>query len=235
MKQQYTQRTARLIGQDKVDLLGQKTVMVFGVGGVGSFAVEALGRAGIGKLILVDADVFDPSNLNRQLGATTQTIGRPKADVMKERLLTINPDIQVETHRMFYLPGDYPDFIAASGADYVVDAVDTVSAKIDVITEAHKAGIPVISSMGAGNKLHPEYFEIADLAKTSVDPLAKVLRRELKKRGIRHVKVVYSQEQPRPVQVEGEVRPSPGSISFVPSVAGLILAGAVIRDLLDLA
>ena len=235
MKQQYTQRTARLIGQDKVDLLGQKTVMVFGVGGVGSFAVEALGRAGIGKLILVDADVFDPSNLNRQLGATTQTIGRPKADVMKERLLTINPDIQVETHRMFYLPGDYPDFIAASGADYVVDAVDTVSAKIDVITEAHKAGIPVISSMGAGNKLHPEYFEIADLAKTSVDPLAKVLRRELKKRGIRHVKVVYSKEQPRPVQVEGEVRPSPGSISFVPSVAGLILAGAVIRDLLDLA
>lgn len=235
MKQQYTQRTARLIGQDKVDLLGQKAVMVFGVGGVGSFAVEALGRAGIGKLILVDADVFDPSNLNRQLGATTQTIGRPKADVMKERLLTINPDIQVETHRMFYLPGDYPDFIAASGADYVVDAVDTVSAKIDVITEANKAGIPVISSMGAGNKLHPEYFEIADLAKTSVDPLAKVLRRELKKRGIRHVKVVYSKEQPRPVQVEGEVRPSPGSISFVPSVAGLILAGAVIRDLLDLA
>lgn len=235
MKAEYTQRTARLIGRENVSALAEKTILIFGVGGVGSFAVEAFGRAGIGHLILVDADVFDPSNLNRQLGATTTTIGRKKVDVMKERLLTINPDIRIDTYDMFYLPGEQKDFIAQSGADYVVDAIDTTSAKIGIIEEAYSAGIPVISAMGAGNKLHPELFEVAYIEKTSVDPLAKILRRELKKRRIRHVKVVYSKEQPHPVHTETEeLRPSPGSIAFVPSAAGMILAGAVIRDLLHI-
>ncbi|WP_444317610.1 tRNA threonylcarbamoyladenosine dehydratase [Megasphaera sp.] len=235
MKKEYTQRTARLIGQDKVDELDTKKVLIFGVGGVGSAVVEALGRAGVGHLILVDADVFDPSNVNRQLGATVQTIGRPKVEVMKERLLSINPDIDVETHATFYLPESHQGFIAHSGADYVVDAVDTMSAKIAIIDEAYHSGIPVVSSMGAGNKLHPEYFQLDYIEKTSVDPLAKIMRRELKKRRIRHIKVAYSTEVPhKPFTDSDEVRPSPGSISFVPSTAGMILAGAVVRDLLGL-
>ena len=196
MKKEYTQRTARLIGQDKVDELDTKKALIFGVGGVGSAVVEALGRAGVGHLILVDADVFDPSNVNRQLGATVQTIGRPKVEVMKERLLSINPDIDVETHATFYLP------------------------------ESHQ---------GFGNKLHPEYFQLDYIEKTSVDPLAKIMRRELKKRRIRRIKVAYSTEVPhKPFTDSDEVRPSPGSISFVPSTAGMILAGAVVRDLLGL-
>ncbi len=236
MKKEYTQRTARLIGQEKVDELNTKKVLVFGVGGVGSAVVEALGRAGVGHLILVDADVFDPSNLNRQLGATVETIGRPKVEVMKERLLTINPDIDVETHATFYLPESHEGFIAKSGADYVVDAIDTTSAKIAIIDEAYHSGIPVVSSMGAGNKLHPEYFQLDYIEKTTVDPLAKIMRRELKKRRIRRIKVAYSTEVPHtPISDSEEVRPSPGSISFVPATAGMILAGAVIRDLLDLA
>lgn len=236
MDAKYTQRTVRLLGQEKVDELAQKTVLIFGMGGVGSFAAEALCRAGIGKLILVDKDVFDESNINRQLGATTLTIGRSKVEVMKERLLTINPALSIETHCMFYLPGgDQDGFIARSGADYVADAVDTVSAKIGIIEEAYHAGIPVISAMGAGNKLHPELFTVDYIERTSVDPLAKILRRELKKRNIRRVKVVYSTETPiRPVTDTAELHPSPGSISFVPSVAGLILAGVVIRDLLHI-
>lgn len=235
MNEAYTQRTARLIGKENVAELAKKSILVFGVGGVGSFAVEAFCRAGIGRLILVDADVFDPSNINRQLGATVPVIGRKKVEVMKERLLTINPDLQIETYDMFFLPGEQDGFIANSGADYVVDAIDTTSAKIGIIEDAYRAGIPVISSMGAGNKLHPERFEVAYIEKTSVDPLAKILRKELKKRRIQKIKVVYSKEQPHPVHSETEeLRPSPGSISFVPSVAGLILAGAVIRDLLHI-
>lgn len=235
MDNAYTQRTARLIGQDGVQRLDKQTVLVFGAGGVGSFAIEAFARAGIGHIILVDGDVFDPSNINRQLGATVTDIGRTKVDVMKERILSINPQACVETHCLFYLPDEQPGFIARSGADYVIDAIDTVSAKIAIIEEAYGAGIPVISAMGAGNKLHPELFEVAYIEKTSVDPLAKVMRRELKKRNIRHIKVVYSQEQPHaPILMEPEDHPSPGSISFVPSAAGLILAGAVIRDFLGL-
>lgn len=236
MDKKYTQRTARLLGQEKVDELAQKTVLIFGMGGVGSFVTEALCRAGIGKLILVDKDVFDESNVNRQLGATTLTIGKYKVDVMKERLLTINPDLTLETHCMFYLPGGEQDgFIANSGADYVVDAIDTTSAKIGIIEEAYKANIPVISSMGAGNKLYPELFTVDYIEKTTVDPLAKILRRELKKRRIRRIKVVYSTEVPhKPIVDSDEVRPSPGSISFVPATAGMILAGAVVRDLLHI-
>jgi tRNA A37 threonylcarbamoyladenosine dehydratase len=235
MREELTQRTARLIGQAAVDLLDQKTVLVFGLGGVGSFATEALARAGIGRMILVDADVFDPSNVNRQLGAMVDTVGQRKIDVMAQRLKRINPDIRVETHNMFYLPEQQVGFVAASEADYIVDAIDTVSGKIGIIEEACQAGIPIISAMGAGNKLHPELFEIADIEKTSVCPMAKILRRELRKRGIRHIKVVYSKEPPRPVPIPADgSRPSPGSISFVPSVAGLIMAGAVIRDLTGL-
>ncbi|MCH4178773.1 MAG: tRNA threonylcarbamoyladenosine dehydratase [Megasphaera sp.] len=235
MDNAYTQRTARLIGQAGVDTLAAKTVLIFGVGGVGSFAVEAIARAGIGHIILVDADVFDPSNLNRQLGAVVDTIGRPKTEVMKERIVSINPAAQVDTYQIFYLPEEQDGFIARSGADYVIDAIDTVQAKLAIIEEAYHEGIPVVSAMGAGNKLHPELFEVADIEKTSVDPLAKVMRRELKKRNIRHIKVVYSKENPcRPRLTEPENHPSPGSISFVPSAAGLILAGVVIRDLLDI-
>lgn len=232
----YTQRTVRLIGQQNVDALAQKTVLIFGLGGVGSFAAEALCRAGIGRLILADKDVFDASNINRQLGATVLTIGKYKTDVMKERLLTINPSLCIKTHTMFYLPGGENDgFIAGSGADYVVDAVDTTSAKIGIIAEAYAAGIPVISSMGAGNKLYPELFTVDYIENTSVDPLARILRRELKKRHIHHIKVVYSKEVPRkPAVGSEEVRPSPGSISFVPSAAGLMLAGAVVRGLLHI-
>lgn len=231
MKQEYARRTALLLGWDKVEALAGKTVLLFGVGGVGSFAAEALCRAGIGRLILVDGDVYDPSNLNRQLGATVQTIGRPKAEVMKERFLTINPEADIEAHCMVYLPAEQPGFVRMSGADYVVDAIDTVAAKIDIIAEAYEAGIPVISAMGAGNKLHPELFEVASIEQTSVDPLAKVMRKELKKRNIHGVKVVYSKEQPkRPIEGSTGI----GSISFVPSAAGLILAGAVIRDLLQI-
>lgn len=232
MKDIYAQRTALLVGWDNVAALAEKKVVVFGVGGVGSYAVEALGRAGIGSVVLVDGDVYDPSNINRQLGATTSTIGRPKVDVMKERLLAVNPDIRVETHQTFYLPGQGEELVASSGADYVIDAIDTVASKIAVIEESVRAGIPVISSMGAGNKLYPECFEVALIEETSVDPLAKIMRRELKKRGIRGVKAVYSKEPPRSV-LAGEER-AVGSISFVPSAAGLILAGAVVRDLLGI-
>lgn len=235
MKAEYTQRTALLIGADKVADLAKKTVMVFGLGGVGSFVAEGLCRAGIGRLILIDADTFDPSNLNRQLGATTETVGQRKTDVMQRRLLSINPELVVETHAVFYLPDEEAGFIANAGADYIVDAIDTVQAKIGVVAEAFAAGIPVISSMGAGNKLHPEWFEVSTIEKTSVDPLAKIMRRELKKRGIHGVKVVYSKDPPLPPRQNHDgARPSPGSISFVPSVAGLIIAGAVIRDLIGL-
>lgn len=235
MEKAYYQRTARLLGEDAVLDLAKKTVMVFGVGGVGSFVVEALARTNIGHLILIDADTFEESNINRQLGATMETMGRYKVDVMKERIASLNPDCVVDVHPFFYLPEQQPDFIANSGADYIVDAIDTMTAKINVIEEATKAGIPVISSMGAGNKLHPELFQVAYIEDTSVDPMAKIMRKELKKRGIKKVKVVYSQEQPRPIRgCEGENRPSPGSIAFVPSAAGLIMAGVVVRDLLHI-
>ncbi len=240
-------RTAKLIGKENIDKLSSARVAVFGVGGVGGFTVEALARSGIGHIELIDHDTVALSNLNRQIIATQDTIGKDKTDVMKERILSINPDAKVITHKCFFLPENKDDF-DFSKYTYVVDAVDTVTAKLTIIEEAKKAGVPVISSMGTGNKLDPTKFEVADISKTSVCPLAKVMRRELKKRGISHVKVVYSKEEAMtPLEEDvtsqcgeqneaaaGRKKIAPGSISFVPSVAGLIIAGEVIKDICNL-
>ena len=216
-------------------------VAVFGIGGVGGFAVEALARSGIGALDLFDDDTVAPSNLNRQLIALHSTLGRKKTEVMRERILDINPEAAVTVHNLFYLP-ENADSIDLSVYDYIIDAVDTVSAKLELVRRAKRAGVPIVCSMGAGNKLDPTKFEVADISKTSVDPLARVMRRELKKEGIRNVKVVYSKEEPvmphtavrndSAAQRPGSAKTnSPGSLAFVPSVAGLILAGEVLRDL----
>lgn len=238
-------RTAKLIGKENIERLASARVAVFGVGGVGGFTVEALARSGIGHIELIDHDTVALSNLNRQIIATRDTIGRDKVEVMKERILSINPDAEVVVHKCFFLPENKDEF-DFSKFTYVVDTVDTVTAKIAIIEEAKKAGVPVISSMGTGNKLDPTKFEVEDISKTSVCPLAKVMRRELKKRGISHVKVVYSKEEaitPTEEKVallgseqnnevtEGRKKIAPGSISFVPSVAGLIIAGEVIKDI----
>lgn len=216
-------RMEGLFGKDGIKKLSKAGVLLFGVGGVGSYVAEALARAGIGSIALVDSQDIEVTNINRQIHATYDTIGMAKTEVMKERLLRINPGIKVTTYKIFYGPDD--DTISMEGYDYIVDAVDTVSAKIAVIENAKKAGIPVISCMGAGNKLDPTRFKVADISKTSVDPLAKVMRKELKKRGIESVKVVFSEEIPATKNVP------PSSVSFVPSVAGLIIAGEVIKDI----
>ena len=221
-------RTERLIGRDALEKLHSARVAVFGIGGVGGAACEALARAGVGYFLLVDKDVVDVTNLNRQIIATVGTVGRPKTEVMKERILSVNPKAEVETRQCFYLPENAPEF-DLSAFDYIVDAVDTVTAKLCIIEEAKKAGVPVISAMGAGNKLDPAAFRVADLYNTSVDPLAKVMRRECRKRGIESLKVVYSTEEP--ITPLGDER-TPASISFVPNTAGLVLAGAVVRDLI---
>lgn len=226
------QRTRLLIG-DAVDALASKRVAVFGVGGVGGFAVEALARAGVGELDLIDKDEVDLTNLNRQIVALHSTVGKPKVEVAKNRVLDINPQAQVHTHQCFFLPENAETF-DFSQYDYVVDAVDTVSAKLTLVESAKKAGTPIISAMGAGNKLDPTRFQVADISKTSVCPLAKVMRQELRKRGINHLKVVFSTEKPRkPQHPEGTTarKVSPGSVPFVPSVVGLIIAGEVIKDL----
>lgn len=230
-------RTEMLIGRKALDKLAASHVMVFGIGGVGSFTVEALTRAGVGKLTLVDADCVCLTNLNRQLHATSRTIGRPKVEVMRERVLDINPEAKVTAIQKFYLPENAEEFFDAE-CDYIVDAIDTVTAKIDLVVRAQSKGIPVISCMGAGNKMDPTRFEVADIFKTSVCPLAKVMRYELRTRGIKSLKVVYSKEEPlsggAPPETEIVQRRSvPGSISFVPSVAGLIMAGEVIKGLID--
>lgn len=234
---QWLVRTERLIGKDNIAKLAEARVAVFGVGGVGGFTVEALARSGIGHIELIDHDTVAESNLNRQVVATLDAIGREKVEVMKERILSINPGADVVVHKCFYLPENKDDFDFTKYS-YIVDAVDTVTAKLTIIEEAKKAGVPVISSMGTGNKLDPTAFEVADISKTSVCPLAKVMRRELKKRGISHVKVVYSKEMPiTPIEESIESTPNtarratPGSIAFVPSVAGLIIAGEVVKDL----
>lgn len=219
------QRTRQLLGSEEVDRLQEASVLLFGIGGVGGFTCEALARAGVGRIHIVDKDVVDITNINRQIIATHDTVGRPKVDVMKERLLSINPDIQVEATECFYLPDRAAEFDFGA-YDYVIDAIDNVSAKLSIICEAKAAGTPVISSMGTGNKLDPTRFEIADIHKTSVCPLAKVIRKGLKDRGIKDVKVLYSREEP----VRTGLR-TPASVSFVPSVAGLIIAGEVIKDL----
>ena len=228
MENQFS-RTEMLLGAEAMKRLFQARVAVFGVGGVGGFAAEALARCGVGHLTLIDNDTVSVSNLNRQIIALHSTIGRYKVEVMKERIGDINPAAQVEAVRLFYLPENADQFDFSS-FDYVIDAIDTVKAKIELAVRCHQQGIPFISSMGAGNKLHPEAFEITDISKTSVCPLARVMRKELRARGIRHIKVVYSKEDARKPQGEQRV---PGSIAFVPSAAGLVLAGEVVRDLAD--
>lgn len=241
MEQQFS-RTQILLGQEGMDALSNARVAVFGIGGVGGHVVEALVRSGIGEVDLIDSDEVCLSNLNRQIIATRKTIGQYKVDAMKERIMEINPECKVTVHRCFYLPENKEEF-DFSKYSYVVDAVDTVTAKIGLVMQAQEAGVPIISSMGAGNKMNPAEFEVSDIYKTSVCPLAKVMRRELKKRGIRRLKVVYSKEQPilREESTseeslsaqEGAIRKRaiPGSNAFVPSVAGLIIASEVIKDL----
>lgn len=231
-------RTQLLIGADAVSRLKKSRIAVFGIGGVGSYTVEALARSGVGTLDLIDNDTVALTNINRQLIAVHSTIGMYKVDAAKKRLLDINPDIKINTYKTFYTPENSCDF-DFSQYDYVVDAIDTVSGKIELVIQAEKAGVPIISSMGAGNKLDAAAFEVADIYKTSVCPLARVMRRELKKRGIKKLKVVYSQEEPRsPVEKSdedpGTRRQIPASIAFVPSTVGLIIAGEVIKDLAEL-
>ena len=218
-------RTEMILGAPSCEKLNKAHVAVFGLGGVGGYTVEALVRAGVGHLTVVDFDTVDITNLNRQILATRETVGRKKTEVAKERILSINPDCDVRVYDMFYLPETQGE-LDFSEFSYVADCVDTVTAKLLIIENARKAGVPVISSMGTGNKLLTVPFEVATIEKTSVCPLAKVMRRELKKRDIRHVKVVYSKEEA--IDVGGR---TPGSVSFVPGTAGLLLAGEIIKDL----
>ena len=232
-------RTELLIGQEAMERLRRSKVMVFGVGGVGSHCIEALARSGIGKLILIDNDRVSLTNINRQCVADHSTVGNYKTEVMKRRIAAICPDIHVETYERFILENNLKDLLEKK-PDYMVDAVDTVTAKIAIAQGAQKSGIPLISSMGTGNKLHPELFEVADLSQTSVCPLCRVMRRELKARGIPHLKVLYSREQPVDIsgrvseEEKGQRRAAPGSISFVPPAAGLLIAGEVVRALAGL-
>lgn len=235
-------RTELLIGKDGIKKLQNSKVAVFGIGGVGSYVVEGLVRAGIGNFILIDNDEVSVSNINRQIIATQKTIGKPKVEVAKERILEINPNANVEIYKEFFMP-DSKDLFDNT-VDYIVDCIDTVTAKIELVLRANKLNIPIISSMGTGNKLDPTKFEVTDISKTEVCPLAKIMRKELKARGIKKLKVVYSKETP--IKLEAKNKDSimeenmkiskrkqvPGSISFVPSVAGLIIAGEVVKDLI---
>lgn len=240
-------RTTLMLGDEAMERLAASTVAVFGVGGVGSYAAEGLARAGIGHLVLVDNDLVCLTNINRQIHATTQTVGQKKTDAMKARILAINPQCTVDTIESFYLP-DSEDAFFQIPYDYVVDAIDTVTGKIGLVLACHKRKIPLICSMGAGNKLDPTMFEVADIYDTSVDPIARVMRKKLKAHHIAHQKVVYSKERPIETLLHGgcgkacicppgaannceQKRAVPGSISFVPSVVGLICAGVVVRGL----
>ena len=225
------QRTRMLIGQENLDKLAAAKVLVFGVGGVGGYVCEALCRGGVGLIDIVDKDVVDVTNINRQIIATHGTVGRPKVEVCRERMLSINPDVKVDARQCFYLPEKASEFDFGA-YDYVVDAVDNVTAKIDIICNARAAGVPVISSMGTGNKLDPTMFKIADIKDTKVCPLAKAVRKELRKRGVSGVKVLYSEEEP--IKPLSDDTRTPASISFVPSAAGLIIAGRVISDILEM-
>lgn len=222
-----------LVGEDNIQKLNQAHVIVFGVGGVGGYVVEALVRSGIGHITIVDNDVISLSNLNRQIIATQETIGQKKVDVMKKRILSIHPECDVTTLDMFYLP-ETADQIDLSQYDYVVDAIDTITSKIELAVRCDQK-IPLISSMGTGNKMNPALLQVSDIYKTSVCPLAKVMRRELKKRRVKHMKVVYSQELPMKPFESDEIthkRTIPGSTAFVPSSAGLLIASEVVKDLL---
>lgn len=242
-------RTELLLGKEAMEKLKNAKVAVFGIGGVGGYVCEALVRSGVGAFDLIDDDKVCLTNLNRQIIATRKTVGKYKTDVMKDRILEINPDARVEVHKCFFLPENADEF-PFEEYDYIVDAVDTVTAKISLVMKAQEMNVPIISSMGAGNKLDASQFRVADIYKTKVCPLAKVMRRELKKRGVKKLKVVYSEEQPtRPIEDMAiscrtncicppgaahkctERRDIPGSVAFVPSVAGLIIAGEVVKDL----
>lgn len=247
MKEQFS-RTGLLLGEEAMQKLENARVAIFGIGGVGGYVCEALVRSGVGRFDLIDNDQVCLSNLNRQIIATHQTVGRYKTEVMKERMLDINPDVIVNTHECFFLP-ENADSFPFSDYDYVVDAVDTVTAKIELVMKCQENKVPIISSMGAGNKLDAGAFKVADIYKTNVCPLAKVMRRELKKRGVKKLKVVYSEEMPMtPIETIKDItgnhndsskqefksacrRSTPGSVAFVPSVAGLMIAGEVVKDL----
>lgn len=227
-------RTEMLLGTEGINRLKSARVAIFGIGGVGGYTAEALARSGVGALDLIDNDTVSESNINRQIIALTSTIGQYKTDIAKKRINDINPDCVVTTHNLFFMP-DTADFLDFSRYDYVVDAIDTITGKIEIIMRAKSVGVPVISSMGAGNKLDPTAFEVADIYKTSVCPLARVMRREMKKRGVDSLKVVYSREEAIKPRLDGITQPSgkpvAGSCAFVPSVAGLIIASEVIKDI----
>lgn len=231
-------RTEMLLGAEGVEKLARARVAVFGVGGVGGYAVEALARAGVGAIDLFDSDTVSRSNINRQIVALQSTVGKAKVEVMRERIADINPDCLVTAHEVFYLPENADDY-PLDGYDYIIDAIDTVGAKVELIVRAERAGVKIISAMGAGNKLDPTRFAVTDLFKTEGCPLARVMRHELRKRGIKHLKVVFSDEPARtPVTSDtkdgtDQRKRAPGSVSFVPSVAGLILAGEVVRELCE--
>lgn len=220
-------RTERLIGEDALRKLQNSNIIIFGLGGVGSYTAEALARSGIGKMTVVDKDTVDITNINRQLYALRSTVGKPKAEVSKARILDINPECEITAIQKMYLPENSEDF-NLSQYDYIIDAIDNVTAKIDLAVKAEQLGIPIISSMGTGNKLDPTAFKVSDIYKTSVCPLCRVMRTQLKKRGVKKLKVVYSEEMPK---TDGER--TPASISFVPPAAGLIIAGEVIRDITE--
>lgn len=230
MSEQFS-RTELLIGKEGLNKLKNAKVAIFGIGGVGSYVAEGLARVGVGSFILVDNDDVALSNLNRQIIATQKTIGNPKVEVAKERILEINPNAKVEIYKEFFMPDT--EGIIDDSVSYIVDAIDTVTAKIELVLRANNLSIPIISSMGTGNKLDPTRFEVTDIYKTSVCPLAKVMRKELKSRGIKKLKVVYSKEEPIKIKKdETKQKQVPGSISFVPSVAGLIIAGEVVKDII---
>lgn len=244
-------RTERLIGKKAMDRLALSKIAIFGIGGVGSYAAEALARTGVGKLVLVDDDLICRTNINRQIHATNSTVGKPKVEVMRDRIADINCRAKVDIHQCFFSRDNAPELITPD-LDYIIDAIDTVNSKIELVLVSNEQGIPIISCMGAGNKLDPTRLEIADIYETHVCPLARVMRRELRKRGVSSLKVVYSKEEPRTpienegcncnygfVDPEGATRTStsrrqiPGSMSFVPAVAGLLMAGQVVRDLIN--
>lgn len=229
--QDWLSRTEGLIGRENVEKLNNKKVAIFGIGGVGSYVVEALARVGIGRFVLVDSDDVSITNINRQIIATNSTIGDPKVEVAKERILEINNKAKVEVYKEFFTSNTKG--ILDDSISYIVDAVDTVTAKLELVVRANKLDIPIISSMGTGNKLDPTRFEVSDIYKTSVCPLAKIMRKELKKRNISKLKVVYSKEEPIKTSISENGKKVPASISFVPSVAGLIIASEVIKDLMN--
>ena len=231
MEESQFERTALLLGKASVERLARKRVAVFGVGGVGGFVCEGLVRAGIGAIDIVDKDIVAISNINRQLIALHSTVGKNKVDVLEERLKDINKNLIIKKYKCFFLPETSETFDFRE-YDYVVDAIDTVTGKIELILKAKEAGVPIISAMGAGNKLDPTAFQVSDIYKTSVCPLARVMRRELKKRGVEKLKVVYSKEEPIKPQFEEGEEVVPGSVSFVPPALGLIIAGEIVKDLI---